>query len=144
VDPSVGKPWDSTESHRIHLIEFSRDSRSQVLCTSEHPQAKVLSGDGEVSEGVVKGMSSPKTKDHGVVNADVKTNRWKRKRKRKNTPKMAQTNPRWSMWMETEAGLDLRGNFGLVNWCGLLITATHNGVKRRGREHQGLDGSSTA
>ncbi|KFY11035.1 hypothetical protein V492_04715 [Pseudogymnoascus sp. VKM F-4246] len=55
VDPSAGKPSDNTETHPINHIEFSPHSGSQFLCISEHPQAKILSRDGEVLAEFVKG-----------------------------------------------------------------------------------------
>lgn len=55
VDPSAGKASDNTETHPINHVEFSPHSGSQFLCISEHPQAKILSRDGEVLAEFVKG-----------------------------------------------------------------------------------------
>lgn len=54
-------PWESkrasvaTESHPIHHIEFNPLAGSAFLCVTAHPQAKIMSRDGDVITEFVKG-----------------------------------------------------------------------------------------
>ncbi|KAJ9134050.1 WD repeat domain-containing protein [Coniochaeta hoffmannii] len=54
-------PWDmkasaaSSESHPIHHVEFSHLSGSVFLCVTAHPQAKIMSRDGDTVTEFVKG-----------------------------------------------------------------------------------------
>ncbi|KAK0646148.1 WD40-repeat-containing domain protein [Cercophora newfieldiana] len=56
VDPwETKKSAKTSESHPIQHIEFSRLSGSVFLCITAHPQAKILSRDGDVLTEFVKG-----------------------------------------------------------------------------------------
>ncbi|KAI0840644.1 WD40 repeat-like protein [Hypoxylon sp. FL0890] len=55
VDPYETKASAATESHPIHHIEFNPLAGSVFLCVSAHPQAKILSRDGDVITEFVKG-----------------------------------------------------------------------------------------
>ncbi|KAI1484258.1 WD40 repeat-like protein [Daldinia eschscholtzii] len=56
VDPYETKPSSaSTESHPIHHVEFNPLAGGLFLCISAHPQAKILSRDGDVVTEFVKG-----------------------------------------------------------------------------------------
>ncbi|KAI0114998.1 WD40 repeat-like protein [Daldinia grandis] len=56
VDPYETKPSSaSTESHPIHRVEFNPLAGSLFLCISAHPQAKILSRDGDIVTEFVKG-----------------------------------------------------------------------------------------
>ncbi|TDZ68303.1 putative WD repeat-containing protein [Colletotrichum trifolii] len=54
-------PWEtkaaaaSAESHPIHHVEFNPLSGSVFLCVSAHPQAKIMSRDGDIVTEFVKG-----------------------------------------------------------------------------------------
>ncbi|KAJ6446494.1 WD repeat protein [Purpureocillium lavendulum] len=45
----------SSESHPVHHVEFNPLSGSAFLCVSAHPQAKILSRDGDILTEFVKG-----------------------------------------------------------------------------------------
>ena len=55
VDPHAGKVSENTETHPINHVEFTPHSGSQFLCITEHPQARIMSRDGEVLTEFVKG-----------------------------------------------------------------------------------------
>ena len=56
VDPYESKrAAASAESHPIHHVEFNHLSGSVFLCISAHPQAKILSRDGDIVTEFVKG-----------------------------------------------------------------------------------------
>lgn len=55
IDPYEAKAADNAESHPIHHIEFNPQVGNALLCISAHPQAKILSRDGEVLTTFVKG-----------------------------------------------------------------------------------------
>ncbi|KAI8966772.1 WD40 repeat-like protein [Daldinia sp. FL1419] len=56
VDPYETKPSAaSTESHPIHHVEFNPLAGSLFLCISAHPQAKIISRDGDIVTEFVKG-----------------------------------------------------------------------------------------
>lgn len=56
VDPwEVKKASATSESHPIQHLEFSRLSGSVFLCVTAHPQAKIMSRDGDVLTEFVKG-----------------------------------------------------------------------------------------
>lgn len=55
VDPSETKTSANSETHPIHLVEFSPHSGAQFLCISAHPQGKIMSRDGEVLAEFIKG-----------------------------------------------------------------------------------------
>ncbi|KAH7328439.1 WD40-repeat-containing domain protein [Stachybotrys elegans] len=55
VDPFEARPSANAESHPIHHVQFSPLAGSVLLCVSAHPQAKILSRDGEVLTDFVKG-----------------------------------------------------------------------------------------
>ncbi|KAI1661629.1 WD40 repeat-like protein [Daldinia decipiens] len=56
VDPYETKASSAnTESHPIHHIEFNPLAGSLFLCISAHPQAKILSRDGDIVTEFVKG-----------------------------------------------------------------------------------------
>jgi WD40 repeat protein len=55
VDPHAGKPSDNTESHPINHVEFNPHTGGQFLCVTEHPQARIMSRDGELLTEFVKG-----------------------------------------------------------------------------------------
>ncbi|KLU89015.1 WD repeat-containing protein 70 [Magnaporthiopsis poae ATCC 64411] len=56
VDPwETKKSAASAESHPINLVQFSPLSGSVFLCISAHPQAKILSRDGQILTEFVKG-----------------------------------------------------------------------------------------
>ncbi|KAM7223754.1 WD domain containing protein [Rhypophila decipiens] len=56
VDPwEAKKSAASSDSHPIHHAEFSRLSGSVFLCIGAHPQAKIISRDGDVLTTFVKG-----------------------------------------------------------------------------------------
>lgn len=55
VDPSEQKGSANSETHPIHHVEFHPESGGQFLCISAHPQAKILSRNGEVLTEFIKG-----------------------------------------------------------------------------------------
>ncbi|OTA66712.1 WD40 repeat-like protein [Hypoxylon sp. EC38] len=55
VDPYETKASAATESHPIHHVEFNPLAGSVFLCISAHPQAKILSRDGDIITEFVKG-----------------------------------------------------------------------------------------
>ncbi|KAI2471662.1 WD40 repeat-like protein [Annulohypoxylon bovei var. microspora] len=56
VDPYETKPSSaSTESHPVHHVEFNPLAGGVFLCISAHPQAKILSRDGDIITQFVKG-----------------------------------------------------------------------------------------
>lgn len=55
VDPSESKTSTNSETHPINHVEFNPLSGSTFLCISAHPQAKIMSRDGEVLAEFVKG-----------------------------------------------------------------------------------------
>ncbi|KAL7626690.1 hypothetical protein AAE478_003464 [Parahypoxylon ruwenzoriense] len=56
VDPYEGKPSAaSTDSHPVHHVQFNPLAGSVFLCVSAHPQAKILSRDGDILTEFVKG-----------------------------------------------------------------------------------------
>lgn len=55
VDPSVAKISANSETHPINHVEFNALSGGTFLCVSSHPQAKIMSRDGEVLAEFVKG-----------------------------------------------------------------------------------------
>ncbi|KJZ74034.1 hypothetical protein HIM_06483 [Hirsutella minnesotensis 3608] len=55
VDPHEEKRAALSESHPIHHVEFSPLSGSAFLCVSAHPQARIMSRDGEILTAFVKG-----------------------------------------------------------------------------------------
>lgn len=56
VDPFVSKRTAaSAEAHPIHLIEFNPLSGGAFLCVCAHPQARIMSRDGDILTEFVKG-----------------------------------------------------------------------------------------
>ncbi|KAL1903515.1 hypothetical protein Sste5346_000143 [Sporothrix stenoceras] len=57
VDPwqQGGKPSATTESHPVNHVAFHPQAATVMLCITAHPQAKILSRDGEVLTEFVKG-----------------------------------------------------------------------------------------
>lgn len=55
IDPWQPKPSATTESHPINHVAFHPQAASVMLCITAHPQAKILSRDGEVLTEFVKG-----------------------------------------------------------------------------------------
>ncbi|KAI1868128.1 uncharacterized protein JN550_006616 [Neoarthrinium moseri] len=56
VDPYDLKPSTSgQETHPIHHVEFNPQAGSVFLCISAHPQAKIMSRDGDIITEFVKG-----------------------------------------------------------------------------------------
>lgn len=56
VDPYESKrSASSSESHPVHHVEFNPLSGSVFLCVSAHPQAKIMSRDGDVMTEFIKG-----------------------------------------------------------------------------------------
>lgn len=55
VDPSASKTSTNSETHPINHVEFNPLSGGTFLCISAHPQAKIMSRDGEVLAEFVKG-----------------------------------------------------------------------------------------
>jgi hypothetical protein len=55
VDPSASKTSTNSETHPINHVEFNPLSGGTFLCVSAHPQAKIMSRDGEVLAEFVKG-----------------------------------------------------------------------------------------
>lgn len=55
VDPSESKTSTNSETHPINHVEFNPLSGGSFLCVSAHPQAKIMSRDGEVIAEFVKG-----------------------------------------------------------------------------------------
>jgi hypothetical protein len=55
VDPSAEKGSANSETHPINNIEFNPLSGGTFLCISAHPQAKIMSRDGEVLAEFQKG-----------------------------------------------------------------------------------------
>ncbi|KAK8007519.1 zinc finger domain-containing protein [Apiospora arundinis] len=55
VDPYQTKASAASEAHPIHHVEFNPLAGSMFLCVSAHPQAKILSRDGDVITEFVKG-----------------------------------------------------------------------------------------
>lgn len=54
IDPHASKRADS-EAHPVHHVEFSPLSGCVFLCVSAHPQARLMSRDGDVLTSFVKG-----------------------------------------------------------------------------------------
>ncbi|RFU26423.1 hypothetical protein B7463_g9905, partial [Scytalidium lignicola] len=55
VDPNASKTSSNSETHPINHVEFNPLSGSTFLCVSAHPQAKIMSRDGDVLAEFVKG-----------------------------------------------------------------------------------------
>ncbi|KAI0480563.1 WD repeat domain-containing protein [Xylariaceae sp. FL0804] len=55
VDPYQGKPSANTETHPVNHVEFNPLAGGAFLCVSAHPQAKIMSRDGDVLAEFVKG-----------------------------------------------------------------------------------------
>ncbi|PHH86093.1 hypothetical protein CDD83_10768 [Cordyceps sp. RAO-2017] len=55
LDPNESKRAAFSESHPLHHVEFNPHSGSVLLCVSAHPQARILSRDGDVLTTFVKG-----------------------------------------------------------------------------------------
>jgi WD40 repeat protein len=55
IDPSATKISANSETHPINHVEFNPLSGGTFLCVSAHPQAKIMSRDGEVLAEFVKG-----------------------------------------------------------------------------------------
>ncbi|RDL39350.1 uncharacterized protein BP5553_03690 [Venustampulla echinocandica] len=55
VDPSASKISANSETHPINHVEFNTLSPGSFLCISAHPQAKIMSRDGDVLTEFVKG-----------------------------------------------------------------------------------------
>lgn len=55
VDPSATKTSANSETHPINHVEFNTQTGGEFLCISAHPQAKIMSRDGEVLAEFVKG-----------------------------------------------------------------------------------------
>ena len=55
IDPSASKISANSETHPINHVEFNPLSGGTFLCISAHPQAKIMSRDGEVLAEFVKG-----------------------------------------------------------------------------------------
>ncbi|TVY75890.1 putative WD repeat-containing protein [Lachnellula suecica] len=55
VDPSESKTSTNSETHPINHVEFNPSSGGTFLCVSAHPQAKIMSRNGEVVAEFVKG-----------------------------------------------------------------------------------------
>ncbi|KAK4192008.1 WD40-repeat-containing domain protein [Podospora australis] len=55
VDPWESKKAAASDSHPIQHIEFSRHTGGVFLCVTAHPQAKIMSRDGETLTEFVKG-----------------------------------------------------------------------------------------
>lgn len=55
VDPFATKSAATSESHPIHHVEFNRLSGSAFLCVAAHPQARIISRDGDILTEFVKG-----------------------------------------------------------------------------------------
>jgi len=55
VDPSASKTSTNSETHPINHVEFNPLSGGTFLCVSAHPQAKIMSREGEVLAEFVKG-----------------------------------------------------------------------------------------
>ena len=55
VDPNESKSSANVESHPVHQVVFNPLSANHVLVATAHPQAKIMSRDGEVLTTFVKG-----------------------------------------------------------------------------------------
>ncbi|CAM1505307.1 Fc.00g109440.m01.CDS01 [Cosmosporella sp. VM-42] len=55
IDPYETKAAATSESHPIHHIQFNPLAGSVLLCVSAHPQAKILTRDGDILTEFVKG-----------------------------------------------------------------------------------------
>ncbi|KAI5864586.1 WD40 repeat-like protein [Durotheca rogersii] len=55
VDPYESKPSANADSHPVHHVQFNPLAGSVFLCISAHPQAKILSRDGDVITEFIKG-----------------------------------------------------------------------------------------
>lgn len=55
VDPWETKGAAAAESYQINLVQFNPLSGSAFLCVSAHPQAKIISRDGDILTEFVKG-----------------------------------------------------------------------------------------
>ncbi|KAI5928705.1 WD repeat domain-containing protein [Camillea tinctor] len=55
IDPFEGKPSASTETHPVNHVQFNPLAGGVFLCISAHPQAKIMSRDGEILAEFVKG-----------------------------------------------------------------------------------------
>ena len=55
VDPWREKQSSNAESHAIHAMEFAQNSGNIFLCITAHPQAKLMTRDGDVLLEFVKG-----------------------------------------------------------------------------------------
>jgi WD40 repeat protein len=55
VDPSAQKSSANSETHPINHVEFNPSAGGEFLCVSAHPQAKIMSRDGDVLAEFIKG-----------------------------------------------------------------------------------------
>ncbi|EME42961.1 hypothetical protein DOTSEDRAFT_53916 [Dothistroma septosporum NZE10] len=55
VDPNESKSSANVESHPVHQVVFNPLSANHVLVATAHPQAKIMSRDGEIVTSFVKG-----------------------------------------------------------------------------------------
>ncbi|KAI0603333.1 WD repeat domain-containing protein [Biscogniauxia sp. FL1348] len=55
IDPFEGKPSASTETHPVNHVQFNPLAGGVFLCISAHPQAKIMSRDGDIIAEFVKG-----------------------------------------------------------------------------------------
>jgi WD repeat-containing protein 70 len=55
VDPWQSKKSAASDSHPIHHAEFNPHGGSVILCITAHPQAQILSRDGDILTDFVKG-----------------------------------------------------------------------------------------
>ncbi|KIL84411.1 hypothetical protein FAVG1_12431 [Fusarium avenaceum] len=55
VDPYETKASANSEAHPVHRIEFNPHAGGVFLCVSAHPQAKIMSRDGDIVTEFVKG-----------------------------------------------------------------------------------------
>ncbi|KAI1501307.1 WD repeat domain-containing protein [Biscogniauxia marginata] len=55
IDPFEGKPSASTETHPVNHVQFNPLAGGVFLCISAHPQAKIMSRDGDILAEFVKG-----------------------------------------------------------------------------------------
>ncbi|CAJ2506940.1 Uu.00g081260.m01.CDS01 [Anthostomella pinea] len=55
IDPFEGKSSANSETHPVNLVQFNPLAGGVFLCISAHPQAKIMSRDGDVLAQFVKG-----------------------------------------------------------------------------------------
>jgi WD40 repeat protein len=55
VDPFAGRSAATAETHPIYKVEFNPLSGSVFLCVAAHPQARIISRDGDILTEFVKG-----------------------------------------------------------------------------------------